>query len=166
MLFWGIFGALVLRAVFIFAGVALIETFEWVLYVFGAFLLDHGGARSPATTSTEVAPRQQPRAARSCAGWSVDRRVRRPEAVHRRNGKRLATPLFAVLVLIETTDVVFAVDSIPAILAVTREPFIVFASNAFAILGLRSLYFLLGRHGGPVPLPQRRARRHPRPSSA
>ena len=80
----------------------------------------------------------------------------------RRTGALLATPLFAVLVLIETTDVVFAVDSIPAILAVSQEPFIVFASNAFAILGLRALYFCLAGHGRPVPLPQPRPRRHPR----
>ncbi|MEJ7583205.1 MAG: TerC family protein [Acidimicrobiales bacterium] len=142
VLFWGIFGALVLRAIFIFAGVALIETFDWILYVFGAFLLvtavkiaRHSGA--------EIHPEHNP----------ILKLVRRvvpstPEydgqkLFTRRTGRRLATPLFAVLILIETTDVVFAVDSIPAILAVSREPFIVFASNAFAILGLRALYFCL-----------------------
>ncbi len=142
VLFWGIFGALVLRAIFIFAGVALLEAFDWILYIFGAFLLftavkiarDHGN---------EVHPEANP----------VLRFVRRivPSTTEydgqrlftRRSGRLLATPLFAVLVLVETTDVVFAVDSIPAILAVSREPFIVFASNAFAILGLRALYFLL-----------------------
>ncbi|MGH2685538.1 MAG: TerC family protein [Actinomycetota bacterium] len=142
VLFWGIFGALVLRAIFIFAGVSLIERFDWVLYVFGAFLLytavkiaRHGGA--------EVHPESNP----------VLRLVRRivpssdeydgQKLFTRRTGRLLATPLLAVLVLVETTDVVFAIDSIPAILAVSRDPFIVFASNAFAILGLRALYFLL-----------------------
>jgi tellurite resistance protein TerC len=142
VLFWGIFGALVLRAVFIFAGVALLETFSWVLYVFGAFLL-FTAVRIARHKETAVHPDKNP----------VLRLVRRvvpstPEydgqkLFTRRTGHLLATPLFAVLILIETTDVVFAVDSIPAILAVSREPFIVFASNAFAILGLRALYFCL-----------------------
>jgi tellurite resistance protein TerC len=142
VLFWGIFGALVLRAVFIFAGVALLEAFDWILYVFGAFLLITA-FRVARHKEAEVHPENNP----------VLKLVRRvvpstPEydgqkLFTRRTGKLLATPLFAVLILVETTDVVFAVDSIPAILAVSREPFIVFASNAFAILGLRALYFLL-----------------------
>jgi tellurite resistance protein TerC len=142
VLFWGIFGALVLRAIFIFAGVALIETFDWILYVFGAFLLVTA-VRVARHKEAEVHPEHNP----------VLRFVRRvvpstdtydgQKLFTRRTGRMLATPLFAVLVLVETTDVVFAVDSIPAILAVSREPFIVFASNAFAILGLRALYFLL-----------------------
>ncbi len=142
VLFWGIFGALVLRAIFIFAGVALIETFDWILYVFGAFLLITA-FRVARHKGAEVHPENN----------FVLKLVRRvvpstPEydgqkMFTRRTGKLLATPLFAVLILVETTDVVFAVDSIPAILAVSREPFIVFASNAFAILGLRALYFLL-----------------------
>jgi tellurite resistance protein TerC len=142
VLFWGIFGALVLRAIFIFAGVALLETFDWVLYVFGAFLLVTA-VRVARHKETEVHPEHNP----------ILRFVRRvvpstdtydgQKLFTRRSGRMLATPLFAVLVLVETTDVVFAVDSIPAILAVSREPFIVFASNAFAILGLRALYFLL-----------------------
>lgn len=142
VLFWGIFGALVLRAVFIFAGVALIERFDWVLYVFGAFLLYTAG-KLVFTDNDHVDP-----------GNSKFLKV-----VHRfvpstdefdgqklftvKNGKRLATPLFAVLMLVEATDVIFAVDSVPAVLAVSNEQFIVFASNAFAILGLRALYFLL-----------------------
>ncbi len=142
VLFWGIFGALVLRAVFIFAGVALIERFDWILYVFGAFLVVTA-VRIARHDEGEIHPDKNP----------VLRLVRRliPSAndydgqklFTKKNGKRLATPLFAVLILIETTDVVFAVDSIPAILAVSREQFIVFASNAFAILGLRALYFCL-----------------------
>jgi tellurite resistance protein TerC len=142
VLFWGIFGALVLRAIFIFAGVALIEAFDWILYVFGAFLL-FTAVKIARQKGAEVHPETNP----------VLRLVRRvvPSTTEydgqrlftRRTGRMLATPLFAVLILVETTDVVFAVDSIPAILAVSREPFIVFASNAFAILGLRALYFLL-----------------------
>ncbi len=142
VLFWGIFGALVLRAIFIFAGVALLETFEWILYVFGAFLL-FTAVKIARHAGTEVHPEHNP-------VFKLVRRVVPSSSEYdgqrlftRRTGVRLATPLFAVLVLIETTDVVFAVDSIPAILAVSREPFIVFASNAFAILGLRALYFCL-----------------------
>jgi tellurite resistance protein TerC len=147
VLFWGIFGALVLRAIFIFAGVALIERFDWVLYVFGVFLIITA-VRIARHSEAEVHPDQNP----------ILRLVRRvvpstnqydgQKLFTRENGKRVATPLFAVLILVETTDVVFAVDSIPAILAVSREQFIVFASNAFAILGLRALYFLLAGMAG------------------
>lgn len=142
VLFWGIFGALVLRAIFIFAGVALLERFSWVLYIFGAFLL-FTAWRIYRHDEADVHPENNP----------VLKLVQRiipstPELdgqklFTRRHGRLLATPLFAVLILVETTDVVFAVDSIPAILAVSREEFIVFSSNAFAILGLRALYFLL-----------------------
>ncbi len=144
VLFWGIFGALVLRAGFIVAGTALIEQFDWVLYVFGAFLL---------YTAVQIARHDESEAVDFNQNVAM-RLVRRfvhttddydgQKLFTKENGKRLATPLFAVLILIEVTDVIFAVDSVPAILAVSREPFIVFASNAFAILGLRSLYFLLG----------------------
>jgi tellurite resistance protein TerC len=142
VLFWGIFGALALRAAFIFAGVTLIQTFDWVLYVFGAFLLvtavkiaRHTGAA--VHPERNVVLRVVRRIVPSTDEYDGQR------LFTRRNGVRLATPLFVVLVLIETTDVVFAVDSIPAILAVSHEPFLVFAANAFAILGLRSLYFCL-----------------------
>lgn len=141
-LFWGIFGALALRGVFIFAGVALLERFDWMLYVFGAILLV-GAYRIARHDETEVHPEHN----------LVLRLVRRivpstpqydgQKLFTRRSGRLLATPLFAVLILIESTDVVFAIDSIPAILAVSREQFIVFSSNAFAILGLRALYFCL-----------------------
>ena len=143
VLFWGIFGALVLRFIFIFAGVALLERFEWMLFVFGAFLLITAYRMIRKSADEEVHPEHNP----------VLRLVRRviPSSTEydgqklftKQNGKRLATPLLAVLIVIETSDVVFAVDSIPAILAVSREQFIVFSSNAFAILGLRALYFLL-----------------------
>ena len=136
VLFWGIFGALAMRAVFIFAGVAALQRFEWVLYLFGAFLIVTA-VRMARHRETEVHPEHNP----------VLRLVHRivpsthdydgQKMFTRRTGRRLATPLFIVLVLVETTDVVFAVDSVPAILAVSREPFIVYSSNAFAILGLR-----------------------------
>jgi tellurite resistance protein TerC len=147
VLFWGIFGALVLRAGFIFAGVALLERFDWVLYVFGAILVA-SAYRIARHDESEIHPERN---------W-VLRAIRRimPSTMSydgqrlftRRTGRLVATPLFAVLILIESTDVVFAVDSIPAILAVSREQFIVFASNAFAILGLRALYFCLAGMAG------------------
>jgi len=148
VLFWGIFGALVLRGIFIFAGVALIERFEWVLYVFGAFLLYTAWKIAHHDDDEEVDY------SRNLALRGVRRLVPSTDRYHgqklftKEGAKRVATPLFAVLVLIEATDVVFAVDSVPAVLAVSREQFLVFASNAFAILGLRSLYFLLAGLAG------------------
>lgn len=142
VLFWGVFGALVLRAIFVFAGVALLDAFGWLLYIFGAFLI-FTAWRLITHDDDELHPDENP----------VFRLVRRvvPSVAEydgqrlfvRRGKKFLATPLFAVLILVETTDVLFAVDSIPAILAVSREPYLVLSSNAFAILGLRSMYFLL-----------------------
>ncbi len=142
VLFWGIFGALVLRAVFIFAGVALIRRFEWVLYIFGAFLLYtsfkllRGGGENlnPDENIAYRAVKRLVPSAPDLDGQKLFTHV---------DGRKVATPLFAVLILVETTDVLFAVDSVPAVLAVSREQFIVFTSNAFAILGLRALYFLL-----------------------
>ena len=144
VLFWGIFGALVMRAVFIFAGVELIDRFDWVLYVFGAFLLytawkiAHHDDDEAVDYHSNIAMRLVRRVVPTTTRYDGQKLFTRV------NARRVATPLFAVLVLIEVTDVVFAVDSVPAILAVSRTPFIVFAANAFAILGLRSLYFLLG----------------------
>jgi len=142
VLFWGIFGALVLRAMFIFGGVAVINRFEVTLVVFGVILL-YSAWKIAFHDDSEVDPEKS----------IVLRLFRRviPSSTEydgqklftKQNAKRVATPLFAVLIMIETTDVLFAVDSIPAILAVAREQFIVFSSNAFAILGLRSLYFCL-----------------------
>ena len=142
VLFWGIFGALVMRAVFIFAGVALIEQFDWILYVFGAFLLFTAG-RLVFSDNDHVDPGNS-RFLRlvNRVVPSTDQ-LDGPHMFTRIDGRRLATPLFAVLVLVEVTDVIFAVDSVPAVLAVSHEQFIVFSSNAFAILGLRALYFLL-----------------------
>jgi tellurite resistance protein TerC len=148
VLFWGIFGALVLRATFIFAGVALIERFDWVLYVFGAFLLFTAVRLLVSDDDEKIDP------GNSRFLRIVNRVVPStntldgPHLFTKVNGKRLATPLFAVLVLVELTDLIFAVDSVPAVLAVSHEQFIVFSSNAFAILGLRSMYFLLAHlHG-------------------
>ena len=146
-LFWGIFGALVLRAIFIFAGVALLETFDWIIFVFGAFLIITAW-RIAHHDEGEVHPERNPvlklvrRFVPSTSEYRAD------HFFVKEAGKRLATPLFAVLVMVEATDVIFAVDSIPAILAVTRSQFLVFTSNAFAILGLRALYFLLAGYQG------------------
>ncbi|HVL03284.1 MAG TPA: TerC family protein [Acidimicrobiales bacterium] len=147
VLFWGIFGALVLRAIFIFAGVALIERFDFVLYVFGALLL-YSAYKIARHREAEVDPEHSLvlRAVRKLVPSTPN--YDGQKLFTRENGKLLATPLFAVLIMVESTDVVFAVDSIPAILAVSREEFIVFSSNAFAILGLRALYFLLAGMAG------------------
>jgi tellurite resistance protein TerC len=142
VLFWGVFGALVLRFAFIFAGVALLENFEWLLFVFGGFLLITA-FRLVRSGDEEVHPENNPvlKVVRKVVPSTTE--YNGQHLFVRHGGKLLATPLFAVLIVIETSDVVFAVDSIPAILAVSREQFIVFSSNVFAILGLRALYFLL-----------------------
>lgn len=142
VLFWGIFGALILRATFIFAGVAVIERFSWVLYIFGAFLL-YTAAKLVFTDNDHVDPGE------SKFLKLVNKLVKTTDQLDgqkmftKRDGQRFATPLFSVLLLVEATDVIFAVDSVPAVLAVSREQFLVFSSNAFAILGLRALYFLI-----------------------
>jgi tellurite resistance protein TerC len=143
VLFYGALGALVMRAGFIAGGVALLERFHWILYIFGAFLLVTG-ARMVYARAREPDPRtsRSMRLVRRVLPAVEDYHGQRFWA--RRAGRIAATPLLVVLVLIEISDVIFAVDSIPAVLAVTGEPFLVFTSNAFAILGLRSLYFLLG----------------------
>jgi tellurite resistance protein TerC len=142
VLFWGVFGALILRAIFIFAGVALLNSLAWLVLVFGAFLV-FTGVRVGTHDEGEVHPERNPilKLMRKRIPMTSDYRGTKFFIVE--NAKRFATPLFAVLVMVELTDVVFAVDSIPAILAISRSQFIVFASNAFAILGLRALYFLL-----------------------
>jgi len=142
VLFWGVFGALVLRAVFIFAGVALLNRLTWLVLVFGAFLV-FTGVRVGTHDEGEVHPERNPilKLMRKRIPMTAD--YRGTHFFVKENAKRFATPLFAVLVMVELTDVVFAVDSIPAVLAISRSQFVVFASNAFAILGLRALYFLL-----------------------
>jgi tellurite resistance protein TerC len=141
VLFWGIFGAIVFRLIFIFAGVALLESLSWIVYVFGAFLL-YTAFKLFTNESVEVDPERNPVLVR-IRKWLPQTEHYHGEAFFvRENGKRMVTPMLTVLVSIEFTDILFAVDSIPAILAITRDEFLVFSSNAFAILGLRALYFL------------------------
>ena len=142
VLFWGILGALVMRAGFILAGAALLEAFHWIIYVFGAFLIITG-LKMALVRDTGIHPEKNPvlRLVRRIVPVTSD--YQEGHFFLREQGKLWATPLFLVLVLVETTDLVFAVDSIPAIFAVTADPFLVYTSNIFAILGLRSLYFLL-----------------------
>lgn len=142
VLFWGILGALVMRAAFILAGAALLERFHWIIYLFGAFLV-LTGIKMAFAPEHGLEPEKNPvvRLVRRMMPVTAD--FRGASFFVREGGRRAATPLFLVLVMVEFTDLVFAVDSIPAIFAVTRDPFLVYTSNVFAILGLRSLYFLL-----------------------
>jgi tellurite resistance protein TerC len=148
VLFWGILGALLMRGTMILAGAALIKQFHWIIYVFGAFLI-FTGIRMAMQDEADIEPEANPvlRLVRRILPVTQDFRgqnffVREP--LHRGEKPRiLATPLFIVLVLVETTDLIFAVDSIPAIFAVTQKPLLVYTSNVCAILGLRSLYFML-----------------------
>jgi tellurite resistance protein TerC len=142
VLFWGILGALALRATFILVGAALLAQFHWVIYIFGLFLVVTG-VKLLVQEETEIDPAKNPvlRLCRRLLPLTPDYQGQR--FLVRLDGRRFATPLLLVLVVVEATDVVFAVDSIPAIFGVTSDPFIVFTSNIFAILGLRALYFLL-----------------------
>jgi tellurite resistance protein TerC len=143
VLFWGIFGALAMRAVFIFAGTALIDRFWWTLLLFGVVLVVSGF--KVLRHRDDEGTHGHDRAVKLLGRFlPVRSELDGQHFVVREAGKWVATPLLAALVVVEVTDVVFAVDSVPAILAVSREPFIVFSSNAFAILGLRAMYFLLG----------------------
>jgi tellurite resistance protein TerC len=142
VLFWGVLGAIVMRAIFIFAGAALLERFHWIIYVFGAILVITG-IRLLVHHDIDPHPERNPL-------YKMAKRMLRTTPEYHgksfwivREGKRYATPLLLVLLAIEATDVVFAIDSIPAIFAITTDPFIVYTSNIFAILGLRALYFLL-----------------------
>ena len=145
VLYWGILGALIFRAIMILGGTALLNRFEWMMYVFGAFLIWTGmkmffvreAAESNPSDSTAV------RIFRKIIPFDPD--GGHQHFFSKKNGRWLTTPMLLVLLVIEITDLVFAVDSIPAILAITRDPFVVFTSNIFAILGLRSLYFLLAK---------------------
>ena len=143
VLFWGIFGALVLRSIFIFAGAAMVERFEWVLGIFGLFLL-YTGAKMFAHDDNQQSDQSQNIIVRWFRKlYPVTDRMHGDRFFIVENGRRMATPLFVALLVIETTDVAFAVDSIPAVFSVSRDPFIVLTSNIFAILGLRALYFAL-----------------------
>ena len=143
VLFWGIFGALVLRSVFIFAGAAMVERFEWVLGLFGLFLLYTGFKMFSHDDSQQSDPSQNIIVKLFKRFFPVTDQMHGDKFFILDNGRRLATPLFITLLVIETTDVAFAVDSIPAVFSVSRDPFIVLTSNIFAILGLRALYFAL-----------------------
>src|SRR5262245_11640832 len=142
VLFWGILGAIVMRATLILVGAALIERFHWIIYIFGAFLI-FTGIRLALQKDEAIHPDDNPliKLARRIIPVATDYQGR--NFFIRRAGMLMATPLFLVLLLVESTDLLFALDSIPAIFAVTTDPFIVFTSNVCAILGLRSLYFLL-----------------------
>lgn len=144
VLFWGVLGALVMRAVMILAGTALLHRFECMIYVFGGFLV-FTGIKMLLTEDEERDPSQHPAVRLFKRLIPFDEKGGFDHFFTIRDGRRFATPMLLVLLSVEITDVVFAVDSIPAVLAVTRDPFIVYTSNVFAILGLRSLYFLLAK---------------------
>jgi tellurite resistance protein TerC len=142
VLFWGILGALIMRGILILIGATLLETFHWIIYVFGAFLI-FTGIRMARHQDEELKPDQNPIVKFFRRFVPVTENYEGDKFFIRRAGTLFATPLFLVLLVVESTDLVFAVDSIPAIFAVTRDPFIVYTSNVCAILGLRALYFLL-----------------------
>ncbi|MGH3145799.1 MAG: TerC family protein [Rubrobacter sp.] len=142
VLFWGVVGALILRGVFVLVGAELVERYDWMIYVFGVFLV-YTGVRMAFHRDSEVHPERNPvlRVVRHFVPMTPD--FQGEKFFVRRAGKLLATPLFMVIVVVGTTDVVFAVDSIPAIFAITSSSFVVWSANAFAVLGLRPLYFML-----------------------
>jgi tellurite resistance protein TerC len=143
VLHWGIIGAIIMRAIMIVAGAVLLQRFEWIIYLFGAILI-LTGVRMFRDNEEEVHPERNPllgmlrKVVPVCEGYQEDKFFRRTSA-----GKLMATPLLVVLLMVEWTDLVFAIDSIPAVYGITRDPFIVYSSNIFAILGLRALFFLL-----------------------
>ena len=142
VLFYGVLGAIIMRTILIFTGAALIERFDWILYLFGGFLI-YTGVRTWLQRDEHPDITDSRMLARIKKAFPTTDRYHGDRFFIRENGKRLATPMFIVLVLVEFTDLIFAMDSIPAVFAVTRDPFIVLTSNVFAILGLRALYFLL-----------------------
>lgn len=144
VLFWGILGAIVTRGAFIFVGAALIHKFHWIMYFFGAFLV-FTGIKILFGEEKQVEPEKNPALRLAKRFLPVTNVFCGKHFFVRQNGRLVATPLFLVLIVVEATDVVFAVDSIPAVFAVTTDPFVVLTSNIFAILGLRSLYFLIAR---------------------
>jgi len=141
VLFWGILGAVLMRAIFIFAGISLINSFHWIIYVFGAFLVYTGIKLAIPKKDDGFAPEKNPAVKLARRFLPVTNQFEGGKFFTTINGRRHATPMFLVLLIVETTDVMFALDSIPAVIAITRNEFIVFTSNIFAILGLRSLYF-------------------------
>ena len=139
---WGIIGALVMRGIFILVGIELIERFHWMVYIFGAILV-YTGIKMAFGGDDKVEPEKNPLVRLVRRFVPITKRARGDKFFIRRNGILAATPLFLTLIVVESSDVIFAVDSIPAVLAVTHDPFIVYSSNVFAIMGLRSLYYLL-----------------------
>ena len=142
VLFWGVLGAMVLRAIFIVAGVALLERFEAVIYLFGAILI-FSGVKMALEKESKIDPNQNPVLKLFRKLMPVTTEFEGSKFLVRRDGRTFATPLLLVLLVVETTDLIFAVDSIPAVLAITRDRFIVYTSNVFAILGLRAMFFAL-----------------------
>jgi tellurite resistance protein TerC len=142
VLFWGVLGAIVLRLVFVLAGSALLEHFDWITWIFGAFLI-YTGVMFAFKKDDEVHPERNLLIRIAKRFFTVSTTYDGPRFFVREEGRLCATPLFVVLLVVEGTDLLFAVDSVPAIFGITRDPFIVFSSNIFAVLGLRALYFLL-----------------------
>jgi len=142
VLFWGVLGAIIFRAIFISAGAALIAQFHWILYLLGVFLI-YTAFKLLVQKETDVHPEHNPLIKLARKFFPVTEEYEGGKFLVRKNGKRYATPLLLVLLMIESTDIAFATDSIPAVFAITRDTFIVFTSNIFAILGLRSLYFVV-----------------------
>ncbi|GIW52611.1 MAG: membrane protein [Gemmatimonadales bacterium] len=142
VLFWGILGAIVMRAIMITAGVVLIHRIEWIVYIFGAFLVITG-IRMATQRIEEIHPERNPVLRLVRRLFPVTKRYQGSRFMVRRMGRLAVTPLFVVLTVVESTDLVFAIDSVPAVLAISTDPFIVITSNVFAILGLRSLYFVV-----------------------
>ncbi len=142
VLFWGVLGALIMRAAFILAGAQLLERFHWMIYVFGLFLI-YTGIRMARRHDREVHPERNPFLKLMRRALPMTKDYRGPRFLVRERGRLVATPLLAVLITVETADLIFAVDSIPAIFAITTNAFVVWTSNSFAVLGLRALYFML-----------------------
>jgi len=142
VLFWGVLGALIMRGAFIAVGAALLHSFHWIIYIFGAFLI-YTGIKLALHKETSIEPDRNPAVRLFRRFFPITNQYHDEHFFVRQAGRLLATPLLLVLVMVESTDLVFAVDSIPAIFAITSDPFLVYTSNVFAILGLRSLYFLL-----------------------
>jgi tellurite resistance protein TerC len=142
VLFWGVLGALIMRLTMIFVGAALINRFHWIIYIFGAFLV-YTGIRMFKQEETDIQPDQNPVVRLVARFFPISKQYDESKFFTKINGKQSGTLLLLVLIVVEVTDLVFAVDSIPAIFAVTTNTFIVYTSNVFAILGLRSMYFLL-----------------------
>jgi len=142
VLFWGILGAVIMRAIFIAAGITLIQKFHWIIYIFGGFLI-FSGIKLALEKDKEIHPEKNPVLKLFRRFMPVLRKYRGGDFFLKKNKRYYATPLFIVLLVVETTDVMFALDSIPAVIAITKDPFVVYTSNVFAILGLRAIFFAL-----------------------